>query len=55
MYNLILFHSTELFYSAKAKLDMLENGYCSQEIAQVEAEVAQRQAAWKYANSFYQR
>lgn len=41
--------------SAKAKLDMLESGYRSQEIAQVEAEVAQRQAAWKYADSFYHR
>lgn len=41
--------------SAKAKLDLLESGYRSQEIAQVEAEVAQRQAAWQYADSFYQR
>ena len=41
--------------SAKAQLAMKEKGYRTQEIAQVEAEVAQKQAAWKYAESFYQR
>ncbi|KPD02087.1 secretion protein HlyD [Moellerella wisconsensis] len=41
--------------SAKATLTMMESGYRIQEIAQVEAEVAQRQAAWQYADSFYKR
>ncbi|WP_032115354.1 secretion protein HlyD [Candidatus Arsenophonus nilaparvatae] len=54
-YQNSLQRATGILASAKAKLDMLESGYRSQEIAQVEAEVAQRQAAWKYANSFYQR
>ncbi|HGJ5881907.1 biotin/lipoyl-binding protein [Arsenophonus sp.] len=49
-YQNSLQRATGILASAKAKLDMLENGYRSQEIAQVEAEVAQRQAAWKYAN-----
>lgn len=41
--------------SAKAQLAMKEKGYRTQEIAQVESEVAQKQAAWQYAESFYQR
>ncbi|UNH28051.1 secretion protein HlyD [Moellerella wisconsensis] len=41
--------------SAKATLTMMESGYRTQEIAQVEAEVSQRQAAWQYADSFYKR
>ena len=41
--------------SAKAQLALKEKGYRTQEIAQVEAEVAQRQAAWQYADNFYKR
>ncbi|WP_353243316.1 secretion protein HlyD [Providencia sp.] len=41
--------------SAKAQLALKESGYRTQEIAQVEAEVAQRQAAWQYADNFYKR
>lgn len=41
--------------SAKAQLMLKERGYRTQEIAQVEAEVAQRQAAWQYADNFYKR
>lgn len=41
--------------SAKAQLAMKQKGYRTQEIAQVEAEVAQKQAAWQYAESFYKR
>lgn len=41
--------------SAKAQLVLKESGYRTQEIAQVEAEVAQRQAAWQYADNFYKR
>lgn len=41
--------------SAKAQLALKESGYRTQEIAQVEAEVAQRQAAWQYADSFFKR
>ncbi|HDN2511757.1 MULTISPECIES: secretion protein HlyD [Providencia] len=41
--------------SAKAQLMLKESGYRTQEIAQVEAEVAQRQAAWQYADNFYKR
>lgn len=41
--------------SAKAQLALKESGYRTQEVAQVEAEVAQRQAAWQYADNFYKR
>ncbi|WP_272538821.1 secretion protein HlyD [Providencia sp. PROV197] len=41
--------------SAKAQLMLKESGYRTQEIAQVEAEVAQKQAAWQYADNFYKR
>ncbi|MFY3769523.1 hypothetical protein AHYW_003188 [Providencia manganoxydans] len=41
--------------SAKAQLTMKEKGYRTQEVAQVESEVAQKQAAWQYAESFYKR
>ncbi|CAG9413764.1 secretion protein HlyD [Providencia alcalifaciens] len=41
--------------SAKAQLALKEKGYRTQEIAQVESEVAQRQAAWQYADNFYKR
>ncbi|QKJ52124.1 secretion protein HlyD [Providencia rettgeri] len=41
--------------SAKAQLALKESGYRTQEIAQVEAEVAQKQAAWQYADNFYKR
>ncbi|QCJ71018.1 secretion protein HlyD [Providencia heimbachae] len=41
--------------SAKAQLALKESGYRTQEVAQVEAEVAQKQAAWQYAESFYKR
>lgn len=41
--------------SAKAQLVMKEKGYRTQEVAQVESEVAQKQAAWQYAESFYKR
>lgn len=41
--------------SAKAQLELKEKGYRTQEIAQVEAEVAQKQSAWLYAESFYKR
>ena len=41
--------------SAKAQLALKEAGYRTQEIAQAEAEVAQKQAAWQYAENFYKR
>ena len=41
--------------SAKAQLALKEAGYRTQEIAQAEAEVAQKQAAWQYADNFYKR
>ncbi|MCD2528945.1 MULTISPECIES: secretion protein HlyD [Providencia] len=41
--------------SAKAQLALKESGYRTQEIAQVEAELAQKQAAWQYADNFYKR
>lgn len=41
--------------SAKAQLALKESGYRTQEVAQVEAEVAQKQAAWQYADNFYKR
>ncbi|EKT58308.1 secretion protein HlyD [Providencia sneebia] len=41
--------------SAKAQLELKEKGYRTQEIAQVESEVAQKQASWQYADSFYKR
>ncbi|CAM3780166.1 secretion protein HlyD [Serratia silvae] len=41
--------------SAKAKLDLLQAGYRNEEIAQVRSEVAQRQSAFSYADSFFQR
>ncbi len=37
--------------SAKAQLALKESGYRTQEVAQVEAEVAQKQAAWQYADN----
>lgn len=41
--------------SAQAKLDLLLAGYRNEEIAQVRAEVAQRQSAFSYADSFLKR
>ncbi|WP_272676913.1 secretion protein HlyD [Providencia huaxiensis] len=41
--------------SAKAQLALKESGYRTQEIAQVEAELAKKQAAWQYADNFYKR
>ncbi|MBW7984117.1 secretion protein HlyD [Enterobacillus tribolii] len=41
--------------SAKARLSLLEAGYRDEEISQGRAEVAQRLAAYNYANSFFQR
>ncbi|WP_426099279.1 secretion protein HlyD [Providencia sp. PROV200] len=41
--------------TAKAQLALKESGYRTQEVAQVEAEVAQKQAAWQYADNFYKR
>lgn len=41
--------------TAKAQLALKESGYRTQEIAQAEALVAQKQAAWQYADNFYKR
>ncbi|PQQ27986.1 secretion protein HlyD [Photorhabdus luminescens] len=41
--------------SAKARLAMMEEGYRTEEIAQVRSEVAQREAAWHFADSFFKR
>ncbi|KAA9000596.1 secretion protein HlyD [Affinibrenneria salicis] len=41
--------------SARAKLALLQEGYRSEEIAQVRSQVGQAQAAFNYANSFWQR
>ncbi|MCE1750264.1 biotin/lipoyl-binding protein, partial [Enterobacter hormaechei] len=41
--------------STKARLAMMEEGYRTEEIAQVRSEVAQREAAWHFANSFFKR
>ncbi|MBD8451103.1 secretion protein HlyD [Serratia rubidaea] len=41
--------------SAQAKLALLQAGYRDEEIAQVRSEVAQKLAAFNYANSFLQR
>ncbi|WP_016942606.1 secretion protein HlyD [Dickeya zeae] len=41
--------------NAQAQLALLQAGYRSEEIAQVRSQVEQAQAAYDYANSFYQR
>ncbi|MCL2894980.1 secretion protein HlyD [Brenneria tiliae] len=41
--------------SARAQLGLLQEGYRSEEIAQVRAQAVQYQSAYDYANSFYQR
>ncbi|WP_413742465.1 secretion protein HlyD [Sodalis sp. RH15] len=41
--------------SAQAKLDLQLAGYRSEEIAQVRSQLAQQQAAYNYAESFFQR
>lgn len=41
--------------SAVAQLALLEEGYRREEVAQVRSQVAQAQAAYHYADSFYQR
>ncbi|KKZ19217.1 membrane protein [Serratia marcescens] len=41
--------------SARAKLSLLQAGYRSEEIAQVQSEMAQRQSAFAYADSFLKR
>ena len=41
--------------SARAKLDLMRAGYRSEEIAQVRSQLAQQQAAYDYAERFYQR
>ncbi|MEA9391343.1 secretion protein HlyD [Acerihabitans sp. TG2] len=41
--------------SARAKLDLAQAGYRSEEIAQVRSQLAQQQAAFNYADSFYHR
>lgn len=41
--------------NAAAQLALLQEGYRSEEIAQVRSQVAQTQAAYDYADSFYQR
>ncbi len=41
--------------SAQAKLDLAQSGYRSEEIAQVRSQLAQQQAAFTYAESFYRR
>ncbi|KHN51008.1 secretion protein HlyD [Pectobacterium fontis] len=41
--------------SAQAQLQLAQEGYRQEEIAQVRAQMAQSQAAYDYANSFYQR
>ncbi|WP_413737376.1 secretion protein HlyD [Sodalis sp. RH21] len=41
--------------SARAKLDLSRSGYRSEEIAQVRAQLAQQQAAFNYADSFFHR
>ncbi|ATA23439.1 secretion protein HlyD [Brenneria goodwinii] len=41
--------------SAKAQLNLLQEGYRREEIEQVRSQLVQSQAAYDYANSFYQR
>ncbi|WP_411705486.1 secretion protein HlyD [Edaphovirga cremea] len=41
--------------SSQAQLDLLQAGYRQEEIAQVRSEMAQRQSAYAYADSYYQR
>ncbi|MCV9878205.1 secretion protein HlyD [Brenneria izbisi] len=41
--------------SAQAQLGLLQEGYRREEIAQVRSQLAQSQAAYDYADSFYQR
>lgn len=41
--------------SARAKLSLLQAGYRTEEIAQVQSEMAQRQSAFAYADSFLKR
>lgn len=41
--------------SAAARLELLQAGYRTEEIAQVKSEVVQRQAAFNYADSFFKR
>ncbi|WP_315707799.1 secretion protein HlyD [Brenneria uluponensis] len=41
--------------NARAQLALLQEGYRSEEIAQVRSQAAQTKAAYDYANSFYQR
>lgn len=41
--------------SAQAQLGLLQEGYRREEVAQVRSQLAQSQAAYDYANSFYQR
>ncbi|MDX5627253.1 MULTISPECIES: secretion protein HlyD [unclassified Brenneria] len=41
--------------SARAQLNLLQEGYRREEIEQVRAQLAQSEAAYRYANSFYQR
>ncbi|MDC9819448.1 secretion protein HlyD [Pectobacterium polonicum] len=41
--------------SAQAQLQLAQEGYRQEEIAQVRSQVVQSQAAYDYANSFYQR
>ncbi|HEY0208265.1 secretion protein HlyD [Acerihabitans sp.] len=41
--------------SARAKLDLTRSGYRDEEIAQVRSQLAQLQAAFDYADSFYHR
>ncbi|WP_413727810.1 secretion protein HlyD [Sodalis sp. RH19] len=41
--------------SARAKLDLSRSGYRNEEIAQVRSQMAQLQAAFNYADSFYHR
>ncbi len=41
--------------AARAKLSLLQAGYRSEEIAQVRSEMAQRQSAFAYADSFLKR
>ncbi|MBA0166619.1 MULTISPECIES: secretion protein HlyD [Pectobacterium] len=41
--------------SAQAQLQLAQEGYRQEEIAQVRSQVAQNQAAYDYANNFYQR
>ncbi|MBJ3816602.1 secretion protein HlyD [Shimwellia pseudoproteus] len=41
--------------AAQAKYDLMTAGYRDEEIAQAQAAMRQAQAAWQYADSFYQR